>query len=82
MYFKIYNCNKLSGNFKCVVFFKQKKFLIPSVFNRKLDHNKIKNVSKGWTYGLTSLRELYLAMNKINSIDKDTWEACKNIETM
>lgn len=49
---------------------------------RILDYNEIEEISKGWLYGLSSLRELSLSNNNINQIVTDAWEFCQKLEDL
>jgi Leucine-rich repeat (LRR) protein len=46
---------------------------------RKLDYNNITNVTKGWLYGLSSLKELNLSYNQVKNIDHSGWEFCPDL---
>lgn len=62
------------------------KLIVCFFFNKKLrrvlDYNEVQIISKGWLYGLLSLRELSLSNNNINQIATDAWEFCQKLEDL
>lgn len=49
---------------------------------RQLDHNNLTEITKGWLYGLLTLRELHLSQNAISRISADAWEFCQKLSEL
>ncbi|ERL94810.1 hypothetical protein D910_12084 [Dendroctonus ponderosae] len=52
------------------------------LFHRMLDKNHINVITKGWLYGLESLKELSLSHNRISQIHDDAWEFCSTLTNL